>query len=282
MPELPEVETMRRGIEPIVGRRIREVYRPRSSLQPIAVSPRLGRLRSRVAGQAIVGTGRLGKRVLVELYSGERIVFEPRMSGLVLLADPPDEKHLRLVFELSGRPRRRLLFWSMRGLGGVRLVSPRRFAQEFGPDRIGPDALEITAESLAERLAASRRAIKVALLDQRVVAGVGNIYASELLHRAGVHPETPCCEIRPGNWRRVHAAMGQVLDEAIVHQGSTLRDGTYRIARDETGTFQFRLRVYQRTGEPCLECGRGTVVRIVQAQRSTFFCPCCQKQTAPP
>ena len=120
------------------------------------------------------------------------------------------------------------------------------------------------------------RAIKVALLDQKALVGVGNLYASELLHRAGVHPARPCSRLTREQWQRIHAAMREVLAEAILHQGSTLRDGTYRIAREETGQFQFRLRVYQRHGEKCLQCGRGEIVRIVQAQRSTFFCPVCQ------
>jgi len=276
MPELPEVETMRRCIEPIVGRRIRRLDRPRSRVRPIALLPRLGDFRRRVADRRIDGASRLGKRVVVELDGGDRIVFEPRMSGLLLLSDPPDQEHLRLVFELSGRPRRRLLFWSMRGLGGVRLVPPRRFTMLYGPDRIGPDALEITAAELRRRLVAGRRAIKVALLDQRAVAGVGNLYASEILHRIGLHPETRCCDVRPRDWPRLHAAMREVLEDAIAHQGSTLRDGTYRIARDEPGNFQYRHRVYQRAGKLCVQCRQANVVRIVQTQRSTFLCPHCQ------
>jgi formamidopyrimidine-DNA glycosylase len=178
---------------------------------------------------------------------------------------------------LSGRPARQLLFWNQRGLGVVRLMSPRTFARQCGPDRLGPDALSITTADLRQRLASSRRAIKVALLDQRALAGVGNLYASEILHRAGLHPETPCTLLTPRQWRRLREAMGEVLDEAIRHQGSTLRDGTYRIARNEPGNYQVCHRVYQRHGEPCLRCGKAEIRRIVQAQRSTFFCPRCQR-----
>jgi len=198
----------------------------------------------------------------------------------VLLADPPTEKHVRLVFELSGKGPRELLFWNVRGLGTVRLLSPRRFARELGPDKLGPDALEISADALRQRLAGSRRAIKVALLDQRVLAGIGNLYASEILHRIGLHPESICHKLRPATWKKLHAAIGEVLEEAIRHQGSTLRDGTYRIGRNRTGGFQIYHRVYQRAGEPCLHCDRSPIVRIVQAQRSTFFCPACQRKTA--
>ena len=278
MPELPEVETMRRAIEPIVGRRVRDLQRPKCRLQPIRISPRLSDFRRRVSGRKILAAQRIGKRVVLPIDGGDRIVFEPRMSGLVLLADPPDQQHLRLVFDLSGRPRRRLLFWNQRGLGVVWLVSPKRFDALFGPEKLGPDALDISAETLRQRLNRSRRAIKVALLDQRALAGIGNLYASEILHRAAVHPELPCRELSPAAWEELHASMREVLAEAIRHQGSTLADGTYRIARERPGGFQLRHRVYQHSGQPCVQCGQAEIVRIVQAQRSTFFCPVCQRQ----
>jgi len=313
MPELPEVETMCRGIAPAVGGRIRDLRRPRSRLQPIKISPRLSDFRRRVVGRRIVAVGRMGKRVVVSLEGGDRVVFEPRMTGLVLPAHPPETQHLRLVFELSGqrhpargkgdsphlpeRPAtnlrsvpgsaqmgtvplspRQLLFWDRRGLGVVRLLSPGEFDRECGPQKLGPDALEISPQTLAERLGASRRAIKVALLDQRALAGVGNLYASEILHRARIHPQRTCASLRPAEWLSLHAAMREVLQEAILHQGSTLRDGTYRVARNRPGSAQLLHRVYQRAGQGCLQCGQGQIVRIVQVQRSTFFCPVCQRK----
>lgn len=278
MPELPEVETMCRGIAPVVGSRIRDLRRPRSRLQPIKITPRLSDFRRRVLGRKIVSVGRVGKRVVVELDSGDRVVFEPRMTGLVLLADPPDLEHLRLVFELSGRRTRQLLFWNRRGLGVVRLLSPRRFSRDCGPQKLGPDALQISPETLSRRLGASRRAIKVALLDQRAVAGIGNLYASEILHRVRIHPERTCHGLRPAEWGHLQAAMREVLEQAIRHQGSTLRDGTYRVARNRPGNAQILHRVYQRAGQRCLQCGRAEIVRVVQAQRATFFCPACQRK----
>ena len=277
MPELPEVETMRRGIAVAAGARITRIFRPSTSLQPIAIQPPLRALSRRAVGCSIRHVGRLGKRVLLELDSGDRIVIEPRMTGLVLLDNPPDRKHLRLVIELSG-PAEQILFWDQRGLGVVRLCSPDEFDVSCGPAKIGPDALEISVDQLRERLRGSGRAIKVALLDQKVLAGVGNLYASEILHRAGIHPARSCCRLRKEQWQRVHAEMLQVLHEAIQHQGSTLRDGTYRIARDLPGNYQFNHRVYQRRGLSCLACGQAQIVRIVQAQRSTFYCPACQRK----
>jgi len=278
MPELPEVETMRRCIAAVVGGRIDDLRRPRSRLQPITIEPRLAEFRRRAKGRRIAALGRVGKRVVLALDSGDRIVLEPRMSGLVLLRDPPDQQHLRLVFHVSGARARRILFWDRRGLGVARLVSPARFAHFYGPRKVGPDALDITPEALRQRLQPSARAIKVALLDQRALAGIGNLYASEILHRSGIHPAVPCNRLRPAHWRRLHAAMREVLVEAIGLQGSTLRDGTYRIARNQPGSFQLCHRVYQRAGEPCLRCAQGRIVRIVQAQRSTFFCPSCQRK----
>jgi formamidopyrimidine-DNA glycosylase len=284
MPELPEVETMRRGIAVAAGSVILKVLRPTSRLQPIAVEPPLVKFRRRVIGRRIVHIGRLGKRILLELDSGDRIVIEPRMTGLVMLASPPNRKHLRLIFELSGGGERataeaaeQILFWDQRGLGVVRLVSPQEFATIYGAAKIGPDALEISAEELRQRIGSSSRAIKVALLDQKALAGVGNLYASEILHRAGIHPAQRCQRLRKAQWQRIHAEMLEVLHDAIAHQGSTLGDGTYRIARDVPGNYQFNHRVYQRHGQMCLACGKVLIVRIVQAQRSTFYCPVCQR-----
>ena len=278
MPELPEVETMRRGVAPVVGSHILAVRRPRSRLRPIRMEPSWSRLRRRLLQREIIAVDRCGKRVVIVLDSDDRLVIEPRMSGLILLADPPDIEHVRLILELDHPKHRELLFWNQRGLGVVRLLAPVEYAAEFGATRIGPDALAVSADELRERLGASRRAIKVALLDQRAVAGIGNLYAAEILHRARVHPETMCRQLRPAEWKKIQAATSEVLAEAIVHQGSTLRDGTYRIARNEPGAYQFCHRVYQREGERCVQCRRATIVRIVQAQRSTFFCPGCQKR----
>ena len=258
MPELPEVETMRRGIAVAAGAAISRIIRPRSSLRPITMSPSLAAFRRRVVGRRIERVGRLGKRIVLDLDSGDRVVMEPRMTGLVFLVDPPDRKHLHLVIELS-EPAGQILFWDQRGLGVVRLVSPDDFQGLYGPQKIGPDALEISAEELRQRLHRSGRPIKVALLDQKVLAGVGNLYASEILHRAGVHPARACRRLRKDQWRRIHAEMRNVLLRAIEHQGSTLQDGTYRIARNVPGNYQVNHRVYQRKGQVCLACGRDRI-----------------------
>ncbi len=276
MPELPEVETMCRGIAKVVGCRIQAVRFPKSRLRPISVRPSAGQVARQLCGQTIAAVGRLGKRVVLELASTHRLVIEPRMTGRVLVVGPPDLAHLRLILELAGGRHPRLYFWDWRGLGTVQWFSADEFARQFGPHRLGPDALEISPTELRNRLASSRRPIKVALMDQRAVAGIGNLYASEILHRAGIHPATRCNCLPDRLWRRLHAAMRHVLQAALRDQGSTLADRMYATAANQPGRYQEHHAVYRRAGERCLRCRKAVIVRIVQAQRSTFFCPRCQ------
>jgi len=277
MPELPEVETMRRGVLPVVGSCVKSIHFVASPYKKIRITPRRDVFRHRAVGQRITEIGRLGKRVLLHLENRHTIVIEPRMTGLLLLAEPPDEQHLRVGFQLRG-PVPWLWFWDRRGLGSVRLMSERQLAIELGPQRVGPDALAITLDQLHARLRDSRRAIKVALLDQRAIAGVGNLYVSELLHVARIHPEKRCDRLTRNQWSRIHAAMLDVLREAIRYEGSTLSDGTYRNVLNQEGGYQHCHRVYGRPEKPCPRCQNSRVKRIVQAQRSTFFCPRCQRK----
>jgi formamidopyrimidine-DNA glycosylase len=279
MPELPEVETMRRGIVGVVGARIKDVERVPCERRPIAIVPRIDYFRRRVVGQRIREVGRVGKRVIVHLESEDAIVLEPRMTGLVLVADPPSREHLRFRCTLAGNGSRELLYWDRRGLGSVRLISPPEFEKVFGPHKIGPDALAMTAELFRDRLGRSGRPVKVALLDQKAVAGIGNLYASEILHLAQIHPARCCDKITRGQWAAIAAATRTVLETAIRYEGSTLGDGTYRNALNQEGGYQNHHRVYDRAGDACARCGpRSEVRRIVQAQRATFFCAGCQKK----
>jgi formamidopyrimidine-DNA glycosylase len=279
MPELPEVETMRRGIAGIAGCTIAAGVRLPCRRRPILIRPRPAALSRRLAGQRIEEVGRLGKRVVLRLASGDRLIFEPRMTGLVLVADPPSAEHLRFRLDLADGPVPHVWYWDRRGLGSIRLVSERQLAEHLGSGRLGPDALVLTPDELQSRLGTSRRAIKVALLDQRAVAGIGNLYASEILHLAEVHPGKRCDLLRPAQWQAIHARMLEVLQAAILHEGSTLSDGTYRNALNQAGGYQNQHRVYDRADQPCRQCDKGRIVRIVQAQRATFFCPLCQRKT---
>jgi formamidopyrimidine-DNA glycosylase len=278
MPELPEVETMRRGIAPIVGSRIVAVSLPRCTRRPIALSPRIDHFRRRVVGRNVLAIDRIGKRVVVRIEENQAILFEPRMTGLVLLADPPTREHLRFHLQLTGGAATDLWYWDRRGLGSVRLLHDAEIATLFGTGKLGPDALSLTANELQARFAGSRREIKVALLDQRAIAGVGNLYASEILHLAGVHPQQRCDRLRAEHWVRIHAALIEVLETAIRYEGSTLGDGTYRNALNKEGGYQNHHRVYARAGERCPSCAAANIVRIVQAQRSTFYCGECQRK----
>jgi len=277
MPELPEVETMRRGVLGALGRRVVDVSKPRCLKKPIEISPSLPQFRRRVRGATIAELGRAGKRVVIWLDTEDAIVVEPRMTGLLLVVDPPTKDHLRWRMQLEGGIE--ILYWDRRGLGNVRLFSRSEFEQRFGPDRLGPDALKITVEDYCHQLGRSQREIKPALLDQRAVAGIGNLYASEILHVAGIHPQRRCSAMTAPQWQALTAATQQVLAEAIRYEGSTLGDGTYRNALNQQGSYQNKHQVYSRAGESCLRCKTSKIRRLVQTQRSTFFCPKCQNRT---
>lgn len=277
MPELPEVETMRRGIEPIVGACVADVQFPRCELKPIQLKPDRPAFRRALRQRRIIAVDRLGKRILLRLDSAAAVVVEPRMTGLLLLADPPNETHLRVIWQLNTSDHPRLAFWDRRGLGTVRLMSDREQQIALGPDRIGPDALAISSEVLRAQLQTSRRAIKVALLDQRAIAGIGNLYASEILYVARINPRSPCCRLTRREWTALTDAIHDVLREAVLYEGSTLSDGTYRNALNVQGSYQNHHRVYARAQLPCPRCPDVLVERFVQAQRATFWCPSCQR-----
>lgn len=268
---------MKRGITEVIGGKIGGVLFPPCKLRPISIEPSRALLRRRLQGQTITALGRLGKRVLVELSGDLTLIFEPRMTGLVLVAAPPNQTHLRLKLLLEDCPAQELLFWDRRGLGSVRCLTQSEFQAKYGRGQLGPDALAITAQELQSRLEKSRRPVKVALLDQKQVAGIGNLYASEILHLAKINPNEACCELSRRQWTRIQKATVEILEEAIRYEGSTLSDGTYRNALNQSGSYQNAHRVYDRAGSRCQQCQKGEIVRIIQAQRSTFYCPRCQK-----
>lgn len=277
MPELPEVETMRRGILSAVGSQIAGVTKMPCKRLPIEIKPTMPAFRRRVVGRTIADIGRAGKRVVIRLDSHDSIIIEPRMAGLVLVGEAPTCEHLRWRLTLADGPIEAIDYWDGRGLGNVRLLSAQEFENELGPEKLGPDALKITGELYRDRLGHSQREVKVALLDQRAVAGIGNIYAAEILHRVGVHPRRPCNNVTKREWDAIAGATHEVLNAAIRFQGSTLVNGIYRNVANERGGYQDEHQVYGREGKPCNRCKRCVVERIVQAQRSTYFCPKCQK-----
>ena len=280
MPELPEVETMVRGIRPAMeGAKILEFVACPCEKKPVSLKPSIKELSSRLQGVKVQAVERLAKRVLFKFNTGEIAVFEPRMTGLVLVADPPSQAHLRFEFRLiKNRKKSSVWIWDRRGLGTFQLYSAEDFEVALGGNVLGPDALLIAEDVFASRLKKTNREVKVALLDQKLVAGVGNLYASEILHEAKVHPQKTAAKLTKPQCKRIHAAMNRILLEAIAYEGSTLSDGTYRNALNKDGSYQNKHRVYAKGDETCLTCHKSTVIRIVQAQRSTFFCARCQKR----
>ncbi len=269
---------MVRGIRPVLeGRTLLDFARLPCRRRPVLLEPVLATIRRRALGQTITAVRRRAKRVVLELASGEGFVIEPRMTGLMLVTDPPSVEHLRFSWQVAGPcGPQSVMFWDRRGLGTVRLLSREGLSALMLPGRLGPDALEMTPDLWKERLKRTRRPIKVALLDQALVAGIGNLYASEILHRSRIHPATPADRISAARLVRLAEAVEAILQLAIQYEGSTLSDGTYRNVLNQDGGYQNAHQVYDRAGQECPRC-RKAILRIVQAQRSTFYCPACQR-----
>lgn len=270
---------MVRGIRPYVaGRKLAALRRCRTKCRPITIQPSFPTMATRLSGRTVHSVRRLGKRILLDFDGELSLAIEPRMTGLVILSDPPDAEHLRLKFEFAGeRDYNAVWFWDRRGLGTVRLYGPGELDAWLGSHRLGPDALTVTADDLSAMFRRTKRAIKVVLLDQQIVAGIGNLYASEILHVSAIHPNRPADSLSAPEIRRLLSATVSVLEEAIRYEGSTLGDGTYRNALNKAGGYQNVHHVYQKHGKSCPRCRQGIIERSVQAQRSTFFCPRCQQ-----
>ncbi len=266
------------GIRPVLeGRVLVEFQRLPCQRRPVLLKPGLAVIRKRAHGRRIAEVRRRAKRVVIVLETGEGFVIEPRMTGLMLVTDPPSIEHLRFAWRVEGPTGvETVQFWDRRGLGTVRLLDRQELDGLLGTGTLGPDALEMTEDLWRERLAGTRRPIKVALLDQQLVAGIGNLYASEILHRAGISPRIAAASLPLKGIRRLALAVQEILTVAIQYEGSTLSDGTYRNALNRDGGYQNAHQVYDRADLPCLKCQR-PIRRIVQAQRSTFYCVNCQK-----
>lgn len=277
MPELPEVETMRRSLLGVEGATIRRVEKVDCPRKPIGITPRIDFLRRRVEKLKLTSVDRVGKRVALRLANDDRLIFEPRMTGLIVTGKSPDPLYLRLKVELIGADLNKFWFWDRRGLGKVLLYSAAEFAEAFSSDKLGPDGLVISADDYKQRLGNSRREVKPALLDQKAVAGIGNIYAAEILHLAKVHPSARCDRLSRKQWSAIADATHEILELAIRYEGSSLGDGTYRNKLNQDGSYQLHHRVYGRANEPCPRC-KQPIKQIVQTQRSTFFCEGCQKR----
>jgi len=264
VPELPEVETVARSLAPTVGRRIVSAelrcVRILRGGDPDEMSAQL-------AGRKIAAVKRYGKYIVITLQPSAYLLIHLGMTGRVLLGGAPG-KHTHAILTLD---RGALLYDDSRQFGRV------QFFQDF-PARIlklGPEPLEIPYDDFAAALRRRKTRIKALLLNQDFLRGIGNIYADEALFRAGIHPLALAHRIRADRARRLYDAIRAVLSEAIDAGGSSISD--YVDAEGRKGFFQFSHRVYQRTGEPCPVC-RAPIRRVLVAQRSSHFCPKCQKR----
>ena len=274
MPELPEVETIRRSLLlTLPGRTIRTVLVRDPRLRLLVDESALNEM---TVGRQVTGLSRRAKYLIIHLDDENCLVMHLGMSGRLLLLRPetPLDKHDHLVFELDDG--RELRFNDPRRFGMVAAVRAAELS-DYGPLRnLGrePLARDFRADYLYDRSRGSKKPVKNFLMDQHVVVGVGNIYASESLFLAGVHPLRPAGRISRMRWQRLTTAVKQVLRDAIRQGGTTLND--FRDSNGEAGYFQVKLQVYGRQGEPCSECRTAIRSRVV-AGRSTFFCPKCQR-----
>jgi formamidopyrimidine-DNA glycosylase len=270
MPELPEVETTVRGLAHVLeGRRIRRVEVRRADLRR-AFPPDLGQ---RLTGARVTSLGRRAKYGLVNTDRGDTMVFHLGMSG-AWRVDPGDlGTHDHLLIETEEG--RRLHLRDPRRFGSVDLVATAELDHWPPFKALGPEPLDggIDGKWLKQKFAGRSAAVKLLLLDQRVVAGLGNIYACEALFRARIDPRKPAGKVSRARLDALANAISEVLEDAIRAGGSTLRD--FAAPDGELGYFSKQFDVYDREGEPCRGCS-GKVKRIVQGGRSTFFCPSCQ------
>ncbi|MBC2836097.1 bifunctional DNA-formamidopyrimidine glycosylase/DNA-(apurinic or apyrimidinic site) lyase [Paragemmobacter straminiformis] len=299
MPELPEVETVRRGLVPVMeGRVIERAQVNRADLR----WPFPERMADRLTGARVLALRRRSKYILADLSTGETLLVHLGMSGRMLISPPPvslppdaserdeqretlgewhhhhpaPEKHDHVVFDMEGGAR--VTFNDARRFGAMDLMPTEGAEAHMLLAGLGPEPLGngFDESYLVERLKGKNTPVKSALLDQRLIAGLGNIYVCETLYRARIHPATKAGALKRAQVAGLVPIIRDVLAEAITAGGSSLRD--YRQADGELGYFQHSFQVYGREGAPCLTAGCGSVIaRIVQSGRSSFYCPTCQR-----
>ena len=278
MPELPEVETVRRGLEQrFVGRRITqvEVGRERSVRRTSREE-----VIARLTGVQALQAQRRGKYLLCPLSSGDSVMIHLRMSGQVLIdavgTIRPPHSHVVMTLDDGNE----LRFVDPRTFGEVVVFDPAD-AAEVVPElvNLGLDPIVdgLTLPELRNILRSTSRAVKATLLDQHLIAGIGNIYGDEILHRAGVHPKRAARDVGSAQSARIHVALHDILRDAIDQGGSTLGDAQYVDLDGDSGRFQDQHRVYARAGSRCLTCGKGTITSAPVGGRTTSWCKVCQR-----
>jgi formamidopyrimidine-DNA glycosylase len=275
VPELPEVEVTRRHLAPVLeGSRVASVMVLRERM--LRRQPRVRDFADRLTGRRVEALDRHGKLLLARLDGDLIWLLHLGMSGRLAVASGREEHpHTRLTVRL--RDGREVRFVDPRTFGFTVVLTPAELAAGGWLPR-GPDALEElpSAPDLASRLAGRRAPIKALLLDQHLLAGLGNIYADEVLHRAGVRPDRTAGSLDPGEVAALRDAVGPVLREGLQHGGTSLDDLAYLLPDGRAGGYLALLRAYGRTGEPCPRCGT-PIVRTVLRNRSAHYCPGCQR-----
>jgi formamidopyrimidine-DNA glycosylase len=272
MPELPEVETIVRCLRRhLVGLEVQSV---RLAFPPIVRNREKSYLKKFI-GRRIVGLRRRGKMVLVDFSGGLTLIVHLKMTGQLLCSGcgAPIDKHTHFVLSFRNTPHE-LRFRDVRKFGFILGVRTADAEGSKELSSLGPEPLALDLPSFLERLRGRRGRLKSLLLNQRVIAGVGNIYADEILFEAGLHPRAEVSRLGHRRLERLWSAVGTVLNEAIAFKGTTVRD--YRDAEGLEGLFQNRLQVYGREGEPCPRCG-AVIKRIRLSGRGTHLCPRCQR-----
>jgi len=281
MPELPEVETIKRGLSPrLRGKVISRILIPHDpkGSRVLRRYPSRRRFIRKVTGRKIVSLKRRAKYLLFELDSGETMIIHLGMSGQLLLRPlrSAPSSHARIIFTIAGAGE--LFFVDPRKFGEVYLYSEAEGNTVIDPFSLGPEPLgkNFTPEVLERKLRDRRSPIKVALLDQKIIAGLGNIYTDEALFRAGIHPKKAASDLAEQKIKLLHKSIQEVLREAIRLHGTSAADRQYVDSEGELGKFQTRLNVYQRKGKECPRC-KTLIDTIKLGGRTTHFCPRCQK-----
>lgn len=273
MPELPEVETIVREVRPaLVGRTIRRVSLSHDDILRGVSRRRLQRL---LRGASIRGVARRAKHAIIDL-GAHRLVIQPGMTGSLMVYDrrlTPDEAGYA-VLRAPLDNGQELVYRDVRRLGRIHLLDLAAYDEYSAA--LGPEPLESTFDdaALADALAGTRQAIKKVIMDQRRIAGIGNIYANEALFAAGIDPSKPANRLTPEHRGRLRRELQQILEAAIASSGTTVRD--YRTGTGQLGSYQFELRVYGRQGEPCRVCGTRLAGTHEIDGRMTVFCHRCQ------
>lgn len=271
MPELPEVETVVRDLRPLLeGRRL---VRVRAGNKPLrrAWTPKW---QSKLTGAKVAALRRRGKWIIIDLDVGNLLVHLGMTGQLTTGAkDRPVASHTHVFVDLDDGTQ--LRFRDVRRFGSMTLFETANELDAFLAERVGPEPFDVTSAAFRSALAATSRPLKAALLDQMVIAGVGNIYADEALFESALPPTLPACDALPNEVERLRNAIARVLMCAVEGRGSTIRN--YVGGSGLRGSYQDEFRAYGRTGKPCYRCGT-TIVRIRLAGRSTHYCPSCQKR----